>query len=168
MTLDPKVLKAAHKACPGTFLTDDRIIAVIEAAFNAADLVPRSDLLFQQKLRFDMLQERDEARREAERASTLADIVCDERDLAYKVAKEQSKQLAALRAVITQFPYSLKAGNKAAWDKLNAALTDTASAAAQYQRVPEGYVVVPNLERMEEWARKLNTAAPKVDEPEGE
>ena len=50
---------------------------------------------------------------------------------------EARAQIAALRAVITQLSESLKAGNEAAWDKLNAVLTDTEEAPAGYQKVPE-------------------------------
>ena len=64
MKLDKKALEAAedalwHNSPPGSEIN---LAPAIRAYLDDADLVARSDLLFQQKLRFDMLQERDEAR----------------------------------------------------------------------------------------------------------
>ncbi len=166
----------------------DEMRKVLERAFDAADLVPREEneatvnCLLRERNAAE--RERDEARRRTQEMIAERDHLLDELTEARKQIlglededETRGAQVAALREALGwALTYAGPAvegseNYKPVRKKLaqaRATLTNTAEAAAQYQRVPEGYVVVPNRERMEEWARKLNTAAPKAGEPEGE
>ena len=131
MALNPKVLEAAENAFAPQ-LSDDmkaHLHRAVERAVAVADLVEHRELN-------EALVERNEARGEA-------DIVTKERDRARREAEELGKQLAALHEaveLIADLPIAhitpLRMQN------LRTVFTDTAKAAALYQRVPKSSVVV--------------------------
>ncbi len=197
MILDPKALDAAYEACPGTFLTDDRIRGVIQAYLDAADLVPRSRLNKQQ-LRGDengrmcdkLGMERDEARRQVVAMEAAASASVRH---AMNLAETRGKQIAALReAGLAIIKYDDMCRGKIKglptvgtasrnMQAFRAALTDTAAAAAQWVRVDDEHVVMP-VEPNDEMLRTLVygplstrikrykallAAAPQAGEPEG-
>lgn len=129
---------------------------ILEAAIDAANLVERSDYdnLTQRSNDFRdesrrVTLERDEARREAEDYKEQWEEQCRQRDDAVVHAVNQGKQLAALRGALEFYADpdivigrivdgkidAQPNGNSVA----RAALTDTAEAAAQWVRVPEGW-----------------------------
>ena len=119
--LDLKALDAAHEACPGTFLTDDRIRGVIRAYLDAADLVPRSmlDVAIEGK----MLMERQYYSTQTE-------------------GDEVRAQVAALREALDHIADHPPWGGEDITDYIKwmqkvarAALTDTAEAAAGGQKM---------------------------------
>ena len=108
------------------------ISEAVQKIFNELELVPQDDLNRWIRWHNDVRDERDEARR---------------------LAAENGKQIAALRGVLERIepylghesgPKDPKGGRFPTWGQIiRAALTDTAKAAAQYQRVPEGWGVYP-------------------------
>ena len=151
MTLDPKALEAAEDTLWHRTETGGR--ADLEAAIET--FLSHPDCGWVERRKYDdmvrtALRDNDEARREAERANTLADCCVDERDEAYKVAKELGKQIAALREALEelltetiealsllQCPGGPPLNDEPVIIKANAALTDTAKAAEGWVRVDE-------------------------------
>ena len=140
--LDPKVLEAAYKAqgraacrnCgafPNSAWLADYLPGTIQAAFDAADLVPRRELNAVFK---SLAEERRERIGESDEARAQVAVLREALKwaLAYAAPAVEGRDYSAPLPITK--------------DKLaqaRAALTDTAAAAAQYQRVPEGYVVMP-------------------------
>ncbi len=166
----PKVLEAARHKCPGSFLTDDRLEEAIQAAFDAADLVPRSELeahkrghegatkiLNARRVRLGELKiERDGARHEAEELARTVDQEMAEVELQTGLAETRGKMLAALREALEGMleDFGAPYDGHLSVETARAVIADTAKAAAQYQRVPEGWGVFPveSTEQMRESA----------------
>ena len=104
---------------------------------------------------FHLEAERDEARREAEELARTVDQEIAEVELQTGLAETRGKQIAALREALTEccdwlgqrvldiIPAIDVPATRARRDMAARVLFDTAKSAEQYQRVPEGYVVVP-------------------------
>ena len=155
--IDPKALVAAEKKFDEmTGHNWNGIMAMsaaIQAYLDAADLVESSEVEGLQaglkRASQDWLgatKERDKARREAD--DYLHELV-DERARADDAFKLQAALRATLLRLVDDFGPDVDADgwkdtfSKRHVNEARALLTDTAEAAAQWQRVPEGYVVAP-------------------------
>ena len=131
--IDPKVQKIAREIME----RGEGLGCAIKAAIDAADLVPRRDAnavshIVDEAL-FHLEAERDEARRKVDELARALRQEKAEVELQLALVETQGQQLAALRACLAK---AIRVYGKD--DILRPELlTDTAQAAALYQRVPE-------------------------------
>ena len=143
MTLDAKALDAAFDAIDAAGAPRD-IECAIQAYLDAAGLAPRVQMdNAVSKARMSAVEERDEARREAD--DYLHELV-DERAR----ADDAFKQLAALREALDTITRSFWTDGEPGDERVadlqemaKAALAYAAKAAAQWVRVDDEHVVVP-------------------------
>ncbi len=124
---------------------------VERSSIAGAELMLASD----QKLITRLTDQRDEARREAEKLQDKLDFAAEQWGKSDREVDRRGKQIAALReALEVTLPYAEEWMDVPSKQRVNSVLTDTAKAAEEWQKVPEGWGVYPvqSTEEMRESA----------------
>ena len=140
MTLNKEVLEAGRKVGQSVIpsVPEQVVQRIVQAYLDAAGLVERSVVEGFRRSRQEFKDAAAEARYERDEARREADDYLHELVDEHARSDDAFKQQAALREAIMQSIDVERSGSA-----IRAALTDTAKAAAQYQRVPEGWTLKP-------------------------